>query len=159
MHAAMAIIAALLNRCRHNEGAYLDVAATDGMLSMMSRYLDQYAATGFETQSGNALLTGKYAWYGVYPTADGKAVSVGAIEPHFFRNLCRLLALEQFSGSQYDLTRQADMKAAFTRVFLTRSRDQWTERLATEDTCMAPVLSVFPLSKHLRQNSGSFQRR
>ncbi len=142
MHAAMAIIAALLNRCRHNEGAYLDVAATDGMLSMMSLYLDQYAATGFETQSGNALLTGKYAWYGVYPTADGKAVSVGAIEPHFFRNLCRLLALEQFSGSQYDLTRQADMKAAFTRVFLTRSRDQWTERLATEDTCMAPVLSI-----------------
>lgn len=142
MHAAMAIIAALLNRFRHNEGAYLDVAATDGMLGMMSLYLDQYTATGFETRSGNALLTGKYAWYGVYPTADGKAVSVGAIEPHFFRNLCRLLDLEQFADSQYDGARQAEMKAAFKRVFLSRDRDQWTQSLAAADTCMAPVLSI-----------------
>ncbi len=142
MHAALAIISALLNRFRSNEGAYLDVAATDGVLSLMSLYLDQYTATGVETKPNNAVLTGKYAWYGVYKTADDEAVSLGAIEPHFFKNLCRLLELEQFSGSQYDDAAQDDMKQAFKQKFLTRTRDQWTELLAAADTCMAPVLSV-----------------
>lgn len=142
MHAALAIVAALLNRFRHGEGAYLDVAATDGVLSLMSLYLDQYTATGVETKPDSGVLTGKYAWYGVYKTADGKAISLGAIEPHFFRNLCRLLELEQFSGSQYDDAAQAAMKAAFADRFATRNRDEWTELLAAADTCMAPVLSI-----------------
>ncbi|PLW69192.1 CaiB/BaiF CoA transferase family protein [Pseudohalioglobus lutimaris] len=142
MHAAMAIMSALLNRFRNNEGAYLDVAATDGVLTLMSLYLDQYTATGVETRPNEAVLTGAYAWYGLYGTKDGGAVSVGAIEPHFFRNLCRLLELEEFNDAQYDHSRQAAMKAAFQQKFLTLTRDQWTERMAAENTCVAPVLSV-----------------
>lgn len=142
MHAALAIISALLNRFRNNEGAYLDVAATDGVLSLMSLYLDQYTATGFETQPNNAVLTGKYAWYGVYKTSDDKAISLGAIEPHFFKNLCRLLDLEQFSDKQYDDGAQAEMKQAFKQAILAKTRDEWTGLLAAADTCMAPVLDI-----------------
>jgi alpha-methylacyl-CoA racemase len=142
MHAAMAIISALLNRFRTGDGSYLDVAATDGVLSLMSLYLDQYTATGVETRPNNAVLTGAYAWYGVYNTSDGEATSVGAIEGHFFKNLCRLLELEQFSDSQYDLDKQDEMKAAFAEKFLTKPRDYWTELLAAENTCVAPVLNV-----------------
>jgi len=148
MHAAMAIIAALLNRFRTNEGAYLDVAATDGVLNLMSLYLDQYLATGEETRPNEAVLTGGYAWYGVYNTSDGKAISVGAIEPHFFRNLCTLLGLEEFSEAQYDRARQGDMKAAFKAKFLTRTRDEWTELLAAENTCVAPVLAIPEVVAH-----------
>lgn len=142
MHAVMAIMAALLNRFRTNQGAYLDVAATDGVLNLMSLYLDQYLATGEETRPNEAVLTGGYAWYGVYETGDGKSISVGAIEPHFFRNLCSLLEVEEFAAAQYDRTRQDEMKAAFRAKFLTRTRDEWTERLAAQDTCVAPVLSI-----------------
>ncbi len=142
MHAAIAIMAALLNRLRTNEGAYLDVAATDGVLNLMSLYLDQYLATGEETRPNEAVLTGGYAWYGIYKTKDDKAVSVGAIEPHFFRNLCNLLELEEFCEAQYDRARQDAMKAAFQAKFLTRTRDEWTALLAAQDTCVAPVLSI-----------------
>ncbi len=152
MHAAMAIISALLNRFRNGDGAYLDVAATDGVLSLMSLYLDQYTATGVETRPNEAVLTGAYAWYGVYGTKDGGAISVGAIESHFFKNLCRLLELEQFSDSQYDRSQQQAMKAAFKDKFLSRDRDDWTELLAAENTCVAPVLSVAEVveDKHLQ---------
>ena len=155
MHAAMAIISALLNRFRNGEGAYLDVAATDGVLSLMSLYLDQYTATGVETRPNEAVLTGAYAWYGVYGTRDGGAISVGAIEPHFFKNLCRLLELEQFSDSQYDRDQQQSMKTAFKEKFLTRNRDEWTELLAAENTCVAPVLSVAEVveDKHLQSRN------
>ncbi|MCK0508117.1 CaiB/BaiF CoA transferase family protein [Aromatoleum anaerobium] len=148
MQAAMSILAALLRRDRNGEGAYLDVAITDGMLNLMSLYLDQYLATGEDTQPGSGILTGKYAWYGVYTTSDGKHLSVGAIEAHFFRNLCRLLDLEAFAAHQYDADKQDDMRTAFAQRFLTRRRDEWVALLAGADTCVAPVLSIPEVTAH-----------
>lgn len=141
-HAAIAIIAALLNRFRKNEGAYLDVSITDGVLGLMSLYIDQYLATGEMTGPNTGVLTGKYAWYQVYRTADDKAIALGAIEPHFYRNLCQLLGLEQYFEMQYADNKQEEMKKAFQDKFLSRTRDEWTAMLADKDTCMAPVLSV-----------------
>lgn len=142
MHAALAIFSALLNRSRSEEGCYLDVAVTDGVLNLMSLYIDQYLATGINTGPGSDLLTGRYAWYGIYKTADERAISVGAIEPHFYQNLCKLLELEEFSDCQFDADRQEEMKAAFQDKFLTRSRDDWTALLASQNTCVAPVLDI-----------------
>ena len=142
MHAALAIIAALVNRLRSDEGAYLDVAITDGVLNLMSLYLDEYLATGVDTGPGTALLTGKYACYGVYATRDGGAVAVGAIETRFFANLCRLLGLEALAAAQYDDARQDELKAALAAKFLARDRDDWTALLAGENTCVTPVLGI-----------------
>jgi alpha-methylacyl-CoA racemase len=152
MHAAIAIISALLARAKTGVGTYLDVSITDGVLNLMSLYLDQYLATGEETRPNSAVLTGKYAWYGVYATGDGKHLAVGAIESHFFKNLCRLLDLEQFAGSQYDASRQDEMRAAFQQRFLTRSRDEWVAMLSGNDTCVAPVLDITEVTRdaHLR---------
>ncbi len=152
MHAALSIIAALLKAEKTGNGSYLDVSITDGVLNLMSLYLDQYLATGEETKPNNAVLTGKYAWYGIYTCQDGQHISVGAIEGHFFKNLCRLLELEQFSGSQYDAAQQEAMRAAFAQRFLTKSRDAWVELLAGADTCTAPVLSIAEVTEnaHLR---------
>ena len=46
MHAVMAILAALVRRAATGEGAYLDVSVADGVLSLMSLYIDEYLATG-----------------------------------------------------------------------------------------------------------------
>lgn len=161
MQAAMAIMAALVNRSKTGQGAYLDVSITDGVLNLMSLYLDQYLATGEETRPGSGVLTGKYAWYAVYATGDGKHISVGAIEGHFFKNLCRLLELEQFSGSQYDNARQDEMRAAFAARFATRSRDEWVALLAAQDTCVAPVLEIAEVARdaHLRSRDAFMQAR
>ena len=152
MHAALSIIAALLNAEKTGTGSYLDVSITDGVLNLMSLYLDQYLATGEETKPNNAVLTGKYAWYGIYTCSDGQHISVGAIEGHFFKNLCRLLDCEEFGGSQYDAAKQDDMRAAFAARFKTKSRDEWVTILAGADTCTAPVLSIAEVVKneHLR---------
>lgn len=157
MHAALSILAALLERTATGLGKYLDVAVTDGMLNLMSLYVDQYLATGEDTAPGSGVLTGKYAWYGIYATRDGKHLAVGAIESHFFRNLCRLLELEQFADRQYDASAQDTMRAAFRSCFAGRDRDDWIARLAGQDTCVAPVLSVPEVctDAHLRER-GTF---
>ncbi len=147
MQAAMAVMAALVNRLRRDEGAYLDVAITDGVLNLTSLYIDEYLATGVGTGPETTLLTGKFACYGIYATRDGKAIAVGAIETHFFGNLCRLLGLEQYAPLQYDASRQEEIKAAMRAVFLTRDRDEWTALLAGENTCATPVLDIPELTR------------
>jgi alpha-methylacyl-CoA racemase len=142
MHAAISILAALLRREKWASGAYLDVSTTNGVLFLMALQIDQYLATGEEAAPRTTLLTGKYACYDVYPCGDGKFVSVGAIEGHFFRNLCEGLGVPELAASQFDDDRQDEIRATLRRIFATRDRDDWVNDLAPKDTCVAPVLSV-----------------
>ncbi len=142
MHAAMAVMAALLRRASTGEGELLDVSIADGVMAMMSLYADEYLATGVEPGPGHYILTGRYACYDTYTCSDGKQVAVGAIEPQFWRNLCRLLDLEQYSDAQMDDARQDEVRAALARVFATRARDEWVAELGPADTCVTEVSTV-----------------
>jgi alpha-methylacyl-CoA racemase len=142
MHAVLSIVAALLRRSVSGEGRYLDVSATEGVVSLMSLSIDQYLATGEVAAPRETLLTGRYACYDVYPTRDGKWLSVGAIEPHFYANLCKVLGLEQYVEHQMDDDKQAEIRAGFRRAFSERDRDDWVADLAPNNTCVAPVYSI-----------------
>ena len=142
MQAAMAVMAALLRRESTGEGELLDVSIADGVMAMMSLYADEYLATGVEPGPGHYILTGRYACYDTYTCADGKQVAVGAIEPQFWRNLCRLLDLEQYADAQMDDARQDEVRAALAAVFATRTRDEWVAELGPADTCVTEVSTV-----------------
>jgi alpha-methylacyl-CoA racemase len=139
MHAVIAILAALVRRGVTGEGAYLDVSVADGVLALMSLHVDEYLATG---EIPHNILTGRYACYDTYETADGGWLSVAAIEPRFWANLCRLVELERWTDHQTDDDAQDAIRADLRRTFLTKPRDVWTALLAGADTCVAPVLSV-----------------
>lgn len=142
MHAVLSILAALVRRSLGGEAQYLDVAAAEGVVSLMSLSLDQYLATGEVSGPRKVLLTGRYAFYDVYRCRDDKWVSVGAIEPHFYRNLCGLLGLERYNDHQMDDAKQDEIREAFKAAFLARDRDEWVEQLAAKDTCVAPVYEL-----------------
>ncbi len=145
MQAVMGILAALVGRADTGEGAYLDVAIAEGVLSLMGLYIDEYLATGTEPGPGHYILTGRYACYDTYRCADDKWVAVGAIEAAFYRNLCRLLECEQWADHQMDDEVQDRVRADFAAAFATRTRDVWVAELAPADTCVAPVLTVAEL--------------
>lgn len=142
MHAALSILAALVRRSLGGEAQYLDVAAAEGVVSLMALSLDQFLATGEVAGPRQVLLTGRYAFYDVYRCRDGKWVSVGAIEPHFYRNLCELLGLERFVEHQMDDDRQDEIRQAFREAFERRDRDDWVNELAPQNTCVAPVYEI-----------------
>jgi alpha-methylacyl-CoA racemase len=142
MQAVMAILAALVRRGTTGEGAYLDVSAADGVLALMALQVDEHLATGVIPGPGHGLLTGRYACYGVYGCSDGKWVTVAAIEPKFWTNLCRALGLERWIDHQLDDAVQDDVRADMDAAFATRPRDEWCAELAPADTCVAPVLTV-----------------
>lgn len=156
MQAAMAIMAALLRRepdrgsigeqpgepQQPQEGEHLDVSMADGAFTMMSLYVDEYLATGTEPGPGHYILTGRYACYDTYRCADDRYISVGAIEPRFWANLCELVGLSQFAELQTNDDAQDEIRAALAEVFATETRDHWVELLGPADTCVAPVNTV-----------------
>ncbi len=148
MHAALAITAALAGRATTGGGAYLDVSVADGVLWLMSLPIDEQLALGTDPRPGHDILSGRYACYGTYRTADDKWVAVGAIEAKFFANLCRALGRPELAGDQLKDDAQSAIRAAFAAAFATRTRDEWVEALAGADTCVAPVLDVSEVAAH-----------
>ena len=142
LHAVVAILAALVHQRATGEGTHLDVAVADGMLSLMALQVDEYLAVGTVPGPGSGLLTGRYACYAVYGTADGGWLTVAAIEPRFWANLCAALDLQRWTAHQTDEAVQDEIRADLEAVFRTRTRDEWVAELAPADTCVAPVLSV-----------------
>ncbi|MBV8161159.1 MAG: CoA transferase [Acidimicrobiia bacterium] len=142
MHAVIAILAALVRRASTGSGAYLDVSVADGVLSLMALAVDEYLAVGTVPGPGHAILTGRYACYDVYGCADGQWLTVAAIEPRFWANLCRAVGLEHWVDHQTDDDAQDSIRGELAAVFRTRSRDEWVAELGPADTCVAPVLSV-----------------
>jgi alpha-methylacyl-CoA racemase len=142
MHAAAAILASLFRRERTGEGAYLDVAVSEGMAWMLSLYIDEYLATGEAPGPGHSILTGRYACYGIYGTRDGGWLAVAAIEPVFWTNLCRALGLEQWIERQLDEASQEAIRSDLRSVFARRDRDDWVAELADADTCVAPINDI-----------------
>ena len=142
MHAAMAVMAALLRRHRTGCGEYLDVSSADGALAMMSLYADEHLSTGAEPGPGHYILTGRYACYDVYACADGRHIAVAAIEPSFWRNLCRALGLGEYADCQTDDARQDEIRAALAARFATADRDEWARLLGPSDCCVTPVNAI-----------------
>jgi alpha-methylacyl-CoA racemase len=142
MQAVMAVLAALVRRQRTGEGAFLDVSIADGVLALMALYVDEYLATGTVPGPGHYILTGRYACYDTYSCADDRWLAVGAIEPHFWANLCRALGCEHWIEHQLDDDVQDAVRADLAAAFATKPRDAWAAELAPADTCVAPVLSV-----------------
>lgn len=142
MHAALAVLAALLARATSGRGRRLDVAATDGVLGLMAMHVEEHLATDSDPAPGSGILTGRFACYGVYRCADGGWITVAAVEPKFFANLCRELGRPELIGWQYDEHRQDELRTALDTAFGARTRDEWVDLLSPRDTCVAPVLSV-----------------
>ena len=143
MGAVIGILAALMGREQTDRGQLVDVSLTDGIVEMMSVWLNPYLVWGALSKRGQAWLTGQWPWYNVYETKDGGHISVGALEPWFYANLCRLLGSDDLIDHQYaEDAKRDEMFQRFRETFLTRTRDEWVDILRQEDTCVAPVYSL-----------------
>lgn len=142
MQAVIAILAALVARNATGAGTTLDISIADGVVALMSLNVDEYLATGDVPGPRHSLLTGRYACYDVYPCGDGKWIAVGAIEAHFFANLCRALGCEQWIAHQNDDAVQDQIRADFRAALATKPRDEWVAMLGPADTCVSEVATV-----------------
>jgi alpha-methylacyl-CoA racemase len=117
------ILAALLARERTGEGARLVVSMTHRVHRLLP---------------GTPVLTEGFACYSIYACADGRFLTVAALEPKFFARLCELIERPDLAPRQYD-DDQPDVRAELGRVFVGRTLEQWLDVFGGEDVCVGPV--------------------
>jgi alpha-methylacyl-CoA racemase len=138
---ALGVLAALLERERSGLGQVVDAAMVDGSALLTSFVYGLRAAGAWQDARGVNLLDGGAPFYDTYQTADGEYVAVGALEAKFYAELLAGLGLSAADlPPQHDRAGWPVLRARFTEVFLTRTRDEWAEVFAASDGCVAPVL-------------------
>ncbi|HVC99541.1 MAG TPA: CaiB/BaiF CoA-transferase family protein [Candidatus Dormibacteraeota bacterium] len=144
--AAAAILSALLAVARGGEGQHLDVSMMDGALSWLAMPVAEALGGGERPAAGRTRLTGRYPCYRVYECADGRFLSVGALEPKFWQALVEALDRPDLAGRHLDESPGAH--AELETVFRARTRDEWAARLDGLDVCVEPVLEVGEVEAH-----------
>ncbi len=149
LHLAYGVVCALLEAGRTGRGQVVDAAMLDGVMSLYSVFYGM-AASGMHTEEiGSNLFDGGAPFYNVYETSDGRFVSVAPIEPHFYRMLLDALEIPADElQPQYDQSHWPEVRERLAAVFLTRTRDEWQEKLEGTDVCFAPVMRLGEAHEH-----------
>ncbi|WP_321396028.1 CaiB/BaiF CoA-transferase family protein [Emcibacter sp.] len=138
---AFGILAAIIERQHSGRGQVIDAAITDGAASLSTIFYALMAQGRWQAERGHNLLDGSAPYYRCYETRDGKYISVGAIEPRFYRVLLEKLGLDPADFEpQNDQARWPAYIKRFEEVFKSRTRMEWCELLEGTDACFAPVL-------------------
>ena len=140
MYAALGVLGALASR---RGPVHIDVPIVASLLSWMVIPASAYLATGKPPKEGHSLVFGSTPFYNLYRTSDGKHMAVAAIEEGFWRNLLRELGIPGLAQHRFGTpAERREVTGEMTRVFLTKTRDEWSKILMPKDTCTTPVLTV-----------------
>ena len=134
------VLAALAAVDRGLPGQVIDAAMVDGVALLASLVHGAIASGTWTERRQQNLLDGGAPFYRTYPTADGKEVAVGALEPQFFSELIKGLGLDEaLLPAQYDRTGWPLLAKAIGDVLARESRDYWEQIFASTDACLTPV--------------------
>jgi crotonobetainyl-CoA:carnitine CoA-transferase CaiB-like acyl-CoA transferase len=139
--AAFSVVSALLGRSLGNRtGTSLDVSMTDAVLSF-AQPVASAAFAGGDPRPRETELTGKLPCYDVYRTADDRYVSIAALEPKFWQNLCEALEhpdLVEKHHAEDDAVREA-VRETLAATFRSQTQAEWEDELGDRDVMFAPV--------------------
>jgi alpha-methylacyl-CoA racemase len=146
---AFGIVCALLEARSSGRGQVIDAAMVDGAALLMANIFSRKAAGVWSCERGKNALDGGAHWYGVYECADGKYVSIGAIEPQFYSALLEKCGIDDPAlRSQWQREQWPALREKLARIFLTRTRAEWCALLEGSDACFAPVLDLDEAAGH-----------
>ncbi|MFG6462387.1 CaiB/BaiF CoA transferase family protein [Roseateles sp. DXS20W] len=155
---AFGLMAALWDAQRTGRGRVVDAAMVDGV-GLMSSLLHSLRAAGqwADDPARNFFLHGS-PFYDCFECADGRHVSLGALEPQFYAALLQRLGLTDVDpAAQHDTRQWPALRERVAARIREKTRDEWTALLEGSDVCFAPVLTLAEAPQHPHaQARGSF---
>ena len=133
LRAVTAILAALLERERTGQGSNLTISLTHSA--------HELAAHRLGGEPIPRLLTGGLACYRIYATADGRYLTVAALEPRFFQRLCELLGRPDLAERQWN-AEQEPLADELAEAFAAEPLATWLELFDGEDVSVGPVATL-----------------
>lgn len=141
LSAGMSIMIALRHAALTGQGQEIDISLFNVAMNLMPGAASLFFGSGFVAERGNNWLTGAYANYNIYATADGRYVSVGCLEKKFWRNLCMGLGKEELIDMVDDESNHPYLKEQLAKAFKQKTMREWEEFFADKDACVTPVLN------------------
>ncbi len=149
LYLAFGIMAALWEREQSGRGQVVDAAIVDGVTSLMTMFAGLLPSAAISLDPERNLLGGRAPFYRCYGCADGKFVSVGPLEPHFYADLLdRVGADGALQERQNDPAEWSDRADHLATLFRRRTRAEWCAILEGTDACFAPVLTYEESLEH-----------
>lgn len=155
----MALQAALLKKERTGEGSFVDVSMADSAIPFLtipfSLFKSELDYRQFNLINGKTTVN-----YAVYECADGKWISIAAMELKFWNKLAELVGKPDWKrDSPFELSTQQFSKEEVETLFRTRARDEWMTLFEGHDVCVAPILEIEELeNSHYHKSKGSFEK-
>jgi alpha-methylacyl-CoA racemase len=140
------LLIALLAAQRTGQGRWIDVAMTEALL-VHHFFPHAELDVGQSPKAGSTLLTGGAACYGVYETADGRHLAVGALEHKFWQAFCDAAGLGELRMCHWahgEMPGSAGAHGTVARVaerIRSRPLSDWVATFDAVDACVTPVLT------------------
>ena len=144
---AFGIMSAVFAAGRSGKGCVIDCSIVDIVASLSGIALAARASGMLDTPTPSPFHDSPF--YDVYACADGRYVTIGALEPQFYAALLEKLGLADVDPkAQYDRAAWPALKARFRALFLSRPSAHWRAALEGSEACFAPVLSFAEAAAH-----------
>jgi alpha-methylacyl-CoA racemase len=149
LYLAMGVLAALHHAQQTGQGLVVDCAMTEGVISMLGMIYGDFAeGRWIDTRESN-VIDGAAPFYNVYRCADGKWLSLAALEAPFYAKFLETTGLaEELFKDQWNKDLWPAQKQKLAALFRTRTRAAWCDLFAPHDVCIAPVLSLAEAQQH-----------
>lgn len=157
MMLAFGVVCALLEAQSSGKGQVVDAAMVDGSAALMN-YLWGFEVNQFYRpykDRDNHLFGGNNHFYNTYETKDGKYISVGPLEGHFYLDLIERLGqdkdvfINEWLGCpEADIARYPELEEKMQGIFLRKTRDEWVKVFEGSNACFAPVLNFQEAQNH-----------
>ena len=142
------VLAGLLESKVSGRGQVVDAAIVDGTAHLSAMFASMLASGFAQERRAANLLDGGAPFYDVYRTADGRHMSVGALEPQFYAELLDTLDLADSAPDRDDRAQWPALRQMFARRFLAKTQAEWTALFDGTDACCVPVLPLTEAADH-----------
>lgn len=144
----MGILGAVIHRHATGEGQYVDVSMFDGALHWNGYAGGQYFVGGESPAYEEMVLNGG-TQYDYYESSDGRYMSVGSLEPQFWKALCEAVGHPEWVDAKTLPGPEIDaIKVELRKIFLGRTQAEWVEVFDVLDACVEPVLTLEEAANH-----------
>lgn len=141
LNSVIGILSAVYYRTQTGKGQYIDISMFDGLIPFNAMEGASFLATGIEPTREETRLNGGSA-YDFYETKDGRYLSVGSLEPKFWKNFCECIELPELIEKTVMPRDINSMKNIIRERLLSKTLKEWIEIFDGKDVCVEPVLTM-----------------
>lgn len=141
LHSVIGILTAVYHRTMTGKGQYIDISMFDGLLPFNAMEGAAFLVNGVEPEREKTRLNGGSA-YDFYETKDHRYLSVGSLEPKFWKNFCECIELPELikeTVMPHDIN---SLKEKIRKRILEKDLKEWNEIFKGKDVCVEPVQTM-----------------